>query len=654
MPEFKTGFRLSLSFFLLSVAAHGQSVATAPCEFAGAGLNDAICGFGYAANARYEVRITAAGAPDHFQWSKNGGPLSAPIAITGGVQPLSDGATISFSATTGHRTGASWNISAAVNGTVAEYKSIQPGSGAIFRSQLDVNRDQGADVKDFGALCDGSTDDTSAIQKAFNAMPGNGRLTISGPLPCVISHMVYIPTSAEGMILEATRLSPGGGLVAKSGLPAFQMLREYATRVHLKDLYLNCNGTALNGLVLVNSLQSVIDNVVSTGCVGDAIQLDPFASPSGTTTSALTAGAKPGTIVTVASAELIGLTLGGTGCASVVLDYGKPNQEYFWYTRSGNTLTQFLPESSIFPHSAGASIQCNGNNDSAILNNVQGIYSAGWGLDMMSGSDNNAVTIRDPTMFSNKTGGEILSGSVGRHIGGHMEGNDGPAIQLGDITGGGPNGTNGRGTFAWTIDPVNDLENSMPSYNGVKAVCDGLSHVMFKNPDELTFSGPGGPYCPAFPAGVSTLGTGYDANATGSPRLTVKVRNGTTVVDPIHGLGFFGATGLVGNIYGPANATISGQLNFGPDAQVTGNQLNLQASSAAGEIAVNRSGKPNTPVVLYNGESGPKVVLNPSGNSSFVGVQATGLAGAPNRPACIDGSGNIYAGTNSGGVLTCP
>lgn len=465
-------------------------------------------------------------------------------------------------------------------------QSVAPG-----RAQQDIRRDNDVDVKDFGARCDGVTDDSAAIQRAFDAPDGNQRLTISGR--CVISRMTYIPANRTGMILETA--GTAAGLIAKPGVTAFQMLRIYAAQVNIRNLSLNCNRTAANGLVIVMAQNSLLENVSSSYCVGDDNQINPFATPVTTTTSPLHAGSRPGSSVTVAAVSLQGMTLGGGNCNEVVLEHGTPKEELFEFTQSGNTLTQTFPATSKYEHSAGATIQCTGNNDGTTLNNLQGLYSSGgWGLNIFGGPDNNNITVRDPLMFSNALGGELWAGSVNHHIGGHSEGNTGPALQLGDLNGGAI-GTNGRSTFAAVIEPFLDLENTQPAYNAVTSVCDGYSLVWFKSPSEFLVNGAGGPFCPALPAGVTTLGTGYDRNGHGYPRFTVKSIAGSTVIDPGMGISFYDAAGTQ-----------------------------------------------------------KKLVLSPTENSTFIGVRATGLAGAPNRPACLDAAGNVYAGTNADGVLTCP
>lgn len=58
----------------------------------------------------YAVKISATGTPDHFEWSKDGGAFSAAIAIDGTAQPLADGITVEFIATTGHTAADQWSI----------------------------------------------------------------------------------------------------------------------------------------------------------------------------------------------------------------------------------------------------------------------------------------------------------------------------------------------------------------------------------------------------------------------------------------------------------------------------------------------------------------------------------------------------------------
>lgn len=127
-----------------------SSVATA--SFAGAGLNDLTSGGTYtgAGWATYVVIVSAVGAPDHFQWLKNGTGLSSPIAITGSAQSLSDGVTITFAATTGHTVGASWSITGTkpVGNTTTANLTNPDGSALTDASGIYVTCDLTRSCKD--------------------------------------------------------------------------------------------------------------------------------------------------------------------------------------------------------------------------------------------------------------------------------------------------------------------------------------------------------------------------------------------------------------------------------------------------------------------------------------------------------------------------
>ena len=76
--------------------AHQSNVSAITCTWGGtytAGLADIP--------AHYEVKCSTAAATDKFMWRKDGGAWSAEVEVTGAAQTLSDGVTITFSATTG-------------------------------------------------------------------------------------------------------------------------------------------------------------------------------------------------------------------------------------------------------------------------------------------------------------------------------------------------------------------------------------------------------------------------------------------------------------------------------------------------------------------------------------------------------------------------
>ncbi len=76
----------------------------------GGGLDDlrAVSDYTGATKDIITIRITALGVADQFIWAKGAGAFSAPIAITGAPQALSDGVSIQFDAVTGHALGSTW------------------------------------------------------------------------------------------------------------------------------------------------------------------------------------------------------------------------------------------------------------------------------------------------------------------------------------------------------------------------------------------------------------------------------------------------------------------------------------------------------------------------------------------------------------------
>lgn len=297
---------LIISLFALTLSA--QTVTIGPAVFNGpdTNLNDLTSGGRYtpvAVNAEYLITISAVGTPDHYVWSKNGGTLSSPVAITGSSQTLTDGVTITFGATTGHTLNDSWTISATANGSASGMKYFQRGTGAISRSVEDRLRDIPADVKDFGAKCDGVTDDTVGIQKALNASP-NGNLRGSGD--CVITSSVFIAQDAVnfgGTSMGTTSVPPYSSgihasirLVAGGSTP-FRMLVILGFFASIHDLLIDCNNIATNGVVTANALGTKFDRVTIRGCKATTVATTTATQAtiaSNTITVASTTGIEPG------------------------------------------------------------------------------------------------------------------------------------------------------------------------------------------------------------------------------------------------------------------------------------------------------------------------------------------------------------------------
>ena len=211
------------------------------------GLNDLSPGGKFTAseNHVYRVIISATGMPDRFRWSVDGGALSPEQKITGTAQPLPDGVTITFRATTGHTMSTQaksfWMIAANASGPASQTTFRQRGAGALTRSLESKLRDT-VDVRDFGAKCDGATDDTVSIQNALDSLPlmtfersyspdgmalrtGVVELPATGAGGCLISNTLqvspYVTFHSRGggaLIITAVNFAPARGKAAITGV----------------------------------------------------------------------------------------------------------------------------------------------------------------------------------------------------------------------------------------------------------------------------------------------------------------------------------------------------------------------------------------------------------------------------------------------------
>jgi len=95
--------------------------------FTGSGTDDMSAGgfFIGTATLNYRIQIDATGTPDTFSWSDDGGSTwdATGVAISGAVQALNNGVTITFSATTGHTLSDRWDFvgqSPDINGNIVQ------------------------------------------------------------------------------------------------------------------------------------------------------------------------------------------------------------------------------------------------------------------------------------------------------------------------------------------------------------------------------------------------------------------------------------------------------------------------------------------------------------------------------------------------------
>jgi len=99
--------------FTIDEWVYGEDCTSTPVH-TGSGLDDMTAGVGYNGygTKNFRVQIDAAGAPDTFKWSDDGGSTweATGVAITGSAQKLNNGVTITFGATSGHTLDDRWDF----------------------------------------------------------------------------------------------------------------------------------------------------------------------------------------------------------------------------------------------------------------------------------------------------------------------------------------------------------------------------------------------------------------------------------------------------------------------------------------------------------------------------------------------------------------
>ena len=124
----------------------------------GTGLNDATFGGVYTGGSTktYQVKITAVGTPDSFQYSDDGGSSFNGVNTeirSDGVQSLAEGVTIIFGATTGHTLNDVWESTVIVPLTtltaphkMAEIEVNHPGTSADIKGRLILRSNDGGEI----------------------------------------------------------------------------------------------------------------------------------------------------------------------------------------------------------------------------------------------------------------------------------------------------------------------------------------------------------------------------------------------------------------------------------------------------------------------------------------------------------------------------
>lgn len=128
-----------------------------------------------------------------------------------------------------------------------------PSPLSTLRTQHDKNKDV-ISVKDFGAKCDGVTDDTDAIQNAINAMPTGGKLNIPGGQWVIVNGVLSVDS---GIIIEGDNTT----LKKTSGTSS-------------EFFYINDSGVTLSNLILTGVGYATSD--VNTYAINVTVPADRF------------------------------------------------------------------------------------------------------------------------------------------------------------------------------------------------------------------------------------------------------------------------------------------------------------------------------------------------------------------------------------------
>lgn len=206
----------------------------------------------------YTVAIDATGTPDTFSWDDGaGGGGNAGVAITGAAQPLGNGVSVTFAATTGHTLNDAWTFTTtATSGVVVKNaagvaKTFLNGDGNLFLGHAAIGADRG--VHDNVTLTVFDTysgiEDPMLMDAVFTvnaAADGKAPSGIGGELHLTGTH----PYSGGSGIFYGV-FHEGSGLVDSLNAAAFEVA-----------LFSTGSATAIDVMTLLGGTSS------STGAVG--------------------------------------------------------------------------------------------------------------------------------------------------------------------------------------------------------------------------------------------------------------------------------------------------------------------------------------------------------------------------------------------------
>lgn len=161
------------------------------------------------------------------------------------------------------QSGATVKVSAASLGAAAAYTPA--GVGAVV-STVQAKLRESVSVKDFGAVGDGVTDDSAAVQLAITYCIANN-LDLLVPTLCLLSSSVNIDRQVDGAAYDNYfTIHGGGGFVVSTAIPMFSSSIPYTTApvtqlTRFKDIRFESSDSSLAAYVLHDGrfLRSVFD-----------------------------------------------------------------------------------------------------------------------------------------------------------------------------------------------------------------------------------------------------------------------------------------------------------------------------------------------------------------------------------------------------------
>ena len=165
--------------------------------------------------------------------------------------------------------------------TLANLNFLQNGAGAVTRTALSKMQES-VSVKDFGAVGDGVTNDTTAIQDAIDSVATAGGAVYFPPGEYLISGSITISTYGVSLIGASgaalwdglTTVNDGGAIILKSAAMAADAIVVTGGKFTMQDISLvGQNGNTGDGVYLKDAQSCVLLNVCVARMGGNGIRI---------------------------------------------------------------------------------------------------------------------------------------------------------------------------------------------------------------------------------------------------------------------------------------------------------------------------------------------------------------------------------------------